>query len=110
VATSSSLLRRTKSPQSQSVSFGFGHIGRQVVAQRVGIVAGQEVTAPTRPNCGCRRSSAFQVHELIGRHVVGQVQALPGFAFEQLAKSLSGAEQLAGQITAWKGMLSLPMK
>ena len=72
-----------------------GHIGGQVVAQRIRVVAGEEIQPPHRPIAAAGDFLAFQVHELVGGHIVGQGQPV---CQPCLSKSLPNALARADQL------------
>ena len=71
----------------------FGHVDGQVVAQGIRVVAGQGIAAPDGPVAAAGDLLAFQVHELVGRHIVGQGQSAL-FLGKDLQELLAGAHQL----------------
>ncbi len=52
----------------------FGHRYGQVISQRIGIVALQCIQHPHAPVLAAADLAPFHIHELVGRHVVGQVE------------------------------------
>ena len=74
----------------------FRHVDGQVIAQGIRVIAGQSIPAPDRPVADAGDFLAFQVHELVGRYIVGQGKR-PFFFGKDLQEFSSSAHQFAGQ-------------
>ena len=72
-----------------------GHVDGQVIAQGIRVEAGQRVASPDRPVARAADLLAFEIHELIGGHIIRQDQR-DFFARENFHERASDAHQLSG--------------
>ncbi len=78
--------------------FRFGHVDGQVVAQRVGVVARQKIAAPDGPVARAADLLPFQVHELVGGHIIRQRQRHTCFTAKNFDKLFARAHQFGGPL------------
>ena len=79
---------------------GFRHVDGQHVAQWVRVVAVQVIRDPQRPVLAGGKLAVFQAEKLIGRHVVGEVQAAVSHDHGRPDDAVEGDVVLADEVVS----------